>query len=152
MSVIFISDSRLCGVEGMRLGSSSSVVNKNQLIFISSQLDYDFCCHMTVQAFDPVAGLRLLPSYYTIHPLSGQLDYAVSSHMTVSRHDPGSWITSSAVIILYFTPIIRVAGLRLLQSYYTIHSLSGQLDYDFCSHMTVQRHYLCSCIMTSVVI
>jgi hypothetical protein len=36
MSVIFISDSRLCGVEGMRLGSSSSVVNKNQLIFISS--------------------------------------------------------------------------------------------------------------------
>jgi hypothetical protein len=36
MSVIFISDSRLCGAEGMRLGSSSSVVNKNQLIFISS--------------------------------------------------------------------------------------------------------------------
>ena len=31
MSVIFICDSRLCGVEGMRLGSSSSVV----VIFIS---------------------------------------------------------------------------------------------------------------------
>jgi hypothetical protein len=28
MRVIFISDSRLCGVERMRLGSSSSVVNK----------------------------------------------------------------------------------------------------------------------------
>jgi hypothetical protein len=28
MRVIFTSDSRLCGVERMRLGSSSSVVNK----------------------------------------------------------------------------------------------------------------------------
>ena len=32
MSVIFISDSRLCGVEGMRLGSSSSVVNMKQAL------------------------------------------------------------------------------------------------------------------------
>ena len=70
-----------------------------------------------------VAGLRLLPSYYTIHPLSGHLDYDFCSHIMLYTHYPGSWITTSAVI-LYYTPIIRVAGLRLLPSY-TIHHYPG---------------------------
>ena len=67
------------------------------------------------------------------------------------RHDPGSWITTSAVI-LYYTSIIRVAGLRLLLSYYTIHPLSGYLDYDFCHHIILYTHYPGSWIMTSPVI
>jgi hypothetical protein len=95
-----------------------------------------------------VAGLRLLPSYYTIHPLSGHLDYDFCSHIMLYTHYP-------------------VAGLRLLQSYdyrhypgswmtsaiiYIIHPLSGHLDYDFCSHIMLYTHYPGSWITTSAVI
>jgi hypothetical protein len=87
-----------------------------------------------------VAELWLLQSYYTIHPVSGHLDYDFCSHIILYTDYPGSWIMTSAVIwlyrhypgswmtsavTLYYTPIIRVAGLWLLQSYYTIHPLSG---------------------------
>jgi hypothetical protein len=148
---------------------------------------YSFKWYLGTTSIIRVAGLRLLLSYYTIHPLSGYLDYDFCHHIILYTHYPGSWIMTSPVIlynimslychlmteviiqlpgsclyshmtgevirimgvlynmtgeviihthypgiwittsaiILYFTPIIPVAGLWLLQSYYTIPPLSG---------------------------
>ena len=53
--------------------------------------------------------------------------------------------------VIMTVDIIRVAGRRLLPSYDNIETWSGYLDYDFCCHIILYTHYLCSWIMTSVV-
>ena len=116
-------------VAGLRLLQSYYTIHPGSWIMTSTVILYN-------TPIIRVAGLRLLQSYNIIHPLSEQLDYDFCRHIILYTHYPGSWIATSAVI-LYNTNIIQVAGLRLLQSYYTIPPLSGQLNYDFCIHMTV---------------